>query len=82
MVATYVHNSFKRAEDGSHRRPDERDLLEDASLADQDVEQRLVDTDKLGMVSRDNPGEQEGEGAFIPRCKHRKQFRRPQRDHA
>jgi hypothetical protein len=47
----YVDNALNRAEDGGHRLANEGNLGEDSSLADQDVEQGLMDPDELRWVS-------------------------------
>jgi hypothetical protein len=44
---TYVDHVLNLAKDLSDGRADERNLLEDASFTDEDVEQGLVDSDEL-----------------------------------
>lgn len=44
---TYIDNALNSAEKGSHRLPDEWNGVEEASLANQDVQKLLVDLDKL-----------------------------------
>jgi hypothetical protein len=64
---TYVNNALKRAENGSDRLSNEGNSREEASLANQDVEQDLVDTDKLAEGVEDGvstrPG---GDGSHAP----------------
>ena len=47
---TYVDNALDLAEDSGDRLADERNSLEETGLADEDVEQNLVDTDKLFLI--------------------------------
>jgi hypothetical protein len=46
---TYIDNALDGAEHRSNRRADNGHLLQQASLANKDVEKGLVDTDKLAV---------------------------------
>jgi hypothetical protein len=48
---THVDNTLSLAKDGSHRRANKRDFLEDSGFANQDVEQLLMNTGMLNTVS-------------------------------
>ena len=47
---TYINNSFNLAQNCSNRLAYEWNSLEETGLADQDVEQDLVNADELGGV--------------------------------
>jgi hypothetical protein len=44
---TYIHNGFDLTEDPSDRRADQRNSIEQASLADENIQKHLVDPNEL-----------------------------------
>ena len=51
-IETYINNSFEGAKYGRYRLTNQRNLFKEPCLANQDVEQGLVNHDKLQGVSK------------------------------